>query len=82
MINVEELTRFIEKNLHLVIDELRPKLKPASDEEMIEEHEDHGVFTRDFVHKNGNLFRVKWKVFFGTPETVRTIFEPTEQLKT
>lgn len=70
----------IEKHLHSIIDELHPLFTPISDEEMVEHQEDHGVYTRDFRHMNGKKFRMKWRVYYGTPETVRTEFEPAEEL--
>jgi hypothetical protein len=66
----------IEQLLHDIIDELHPLFTPVSDEQFVEDYSDHGVFTRDFLHKNGKKFRVKWRVYYGTPETVRTVFEP------
>jgi len=33
-----------------------------------------------FCIKTGKNFRMKWRVYYGTPETVRTVFEPAEQL--
>jgi len=71
----------IEKHLHSIIDELHPLFTPISDEEILEHQEDHGVFARDFLHKNGKKFRMKWRVYYGTPETVRTEFEPAEVLQ-
>lgn len=70
----------IEQHLHNIIDELHPLFTAISDEECIDSQEDHGVFTRDFLHKNGKKFRMKWNVYYGTPETVRTEFEPAEIL--
>ena len=70
----------IEQQLHNIIDEIHPLFTTISDEECIESHEDHGVYTRDFLHKNGKKFRMKWKVYFGTPETVKTVFEPAETI--
>ena len=71
----------IEQHLHSIIDELHPLFKPISDEQFIENHDDHGVFTRDFLHQNGKKFRMKWRVYFGTPETVRTEFDPAEVIE-
>ena len=71
----------IEQHLHSIIDELHPLFTPISDEEMIEHQEDHGVYTRDFLHKTGKKFRMKWNVYYGTPETDRTEFEPAELLQ-
>lgn len=70
----------IEQQLHNIIDELHPLFKPISDEQFIEDNNDHGVFTRDFLHENGKKFRMKWAVYYGTPETVRTVFEPAIQI--
>ena len=71
----------IEQHLHSIIDELHPLFKPISDEQFIENYDDHGVFTRDFLHQNGKKFRMKWRVYFGTPETVRTEFDPAEVIE-
>jgi hypothetical protein len=71
----------IEQHLHSIIDELHPLFTPISDEEMVEHQEDHGVYTRDFLHKFGKKFRMKWSVYYGTPETVRTEFKPVEVLQ-
>jgi len=70
----------IYQQLHNIIDELHPLFTATSDEEQVEDHEDHGVFTRDFLHQTGKNFRMKWRVYYGTPETVRAVFEPAEQL--
>lgn len=75
---MNETVSVIEKHLHDIIDENHPLFKAISDEEMIDSHEDYGVFTRDFLHENGKKFRMKWRVYYGTPETVRTEFEPAE----
>jgi len=42
----------INQQLHNIIDELHPLFTATSDEEQVEDHEDHGVFTRDFLHQN------------------------------
>lgn len=73
--------KVIDSQLHSIIDETHPLFTPISDEEFIENHEDHGVFTRDFLHKNGKKFRMTWRVYFGTPETVQTVFEPAVQIQ-
>lgn len=71
----------IEKHLHDIIDELHPLFTAISDEEMVERHgDDYGIYTRDFLHKTGKKFRMKWRVYYGTPETVKTVFEPTVQI--
>ena len=76
----EEMNPTIEKHLHDIIDELHPLFTAISDEEMFDNHEDHGIFTRDFLHKNGKRFRMRWRVYYGTPETVRTVFEPAIEI--
>ncbi len=68
----------IEQHMHQIIDDLHPLFTPISDEHFIENHDDHGVFTRDFLHKTGKKFRLTWRVYYGTPETVRTEFDPAE----
>lgn len=71
----------IEKHLHDIIDELHPLFTAISDEEMVERHgDDYGIYTRDFQHKNGKKFRMRWRVYYGTPETVRTVFDPAVEI--
>jgi len=65
----------IEQQLNDIIDQRHLLFTATSDEELIEDHQDHGVFTRDFSHQNGKNFRMKWRVYYGTPETVRTVFK-------
>lgn len=68
----------IEQHMHQIIDDLHPLFTPISDEQFIENHDDHGVFARDFLHETGKKFRLTWRVYYGTPETVRTEFDPAE----
>ena len=77
---MQETVSIIEQQLHNIIDELHPLFKAITDEELIEDHKDHGVFTRSFLHKTGKKFSIKWRVYYGTPETVKTIFEPAVQI--
>ncbi len=70
----------IDAYLHQIIDETHPLFKPISDEEMLESQEDCGLFVRDFLHENGKKFRMKWRVYYGTPETARTEFEPATEI--
>jgi hypothetical protein len=70
----------IEAQLHSIIDELHPLFTAISDEEFVDETLEYGVFTRVFLHEAGKTFRMKWRVYYGTPETVRTVFEPAEQI--
>jgi hypothetical protein len=63
-----------------IIDELNPNYTPTSDEEFLDMQDDHGVYQRSFKHKKGPEFLVKWTVWYGTPETVRTVFESVEEL--
>jgi hypothetical protein len=63
-----------------IIDELNPLYKPVTDEECISMQEDHGIYQRVFKHKHGPEFLLKWTTWYGTPETVRTIFHPVEEL--
>jgi hypothetical protein len=67
--------------LHQIIDELHPLFTAISDEEMVERWgDDYGVYIRDFLHKTGKKFRMKWRIYYGTPETVVTIFEPAVEI--
>jgi hypothetical protein len=66
---------------HRIIDEIHPLYKAISDEELIEDCIDHGRFVRNFLHKeSGKSFRMIWKVYYGTPETVKTVFEAPVQI--
>ena len=66
--------------LHQIIDEIHPLFTAIGDEELIESHDDHGVYSRPFLHKTGKKFQMTWRVFYGNPETVRTVFEPAVQI--
>ncbi len=77
---MKETASIIEQHLHDIIDELNPLFKAITDEEMVDNYEDHGIFTRDFLHKTGKKFRMRWSVYYGTPETVRTVFEPAVEI--
>jgi hypothetical protein len=70
----------IDYYLHRIIDELHPLFTAISDEHHILDNDSFGIFTRDFRHKNGKNFRMKWCVYYGTPETVRTVFEPAIEI--
>jgi hypothetical protein len=66
--------------LHKIIDEVHPLFTAISDERHVLDSDTFGIFTRDFLHKNGKKFRMAWRVYYGTPETVRTVFEPAIQI--
>jgi hypothetical protein len=70
----------IDDHMHRIIDEIHPLFTAISDEHMVDEQHDYGIYTRDFLHKNGKKFRLRWCVYYGTPETVRTVFEPAVQI--
>ena len=72
----------MDKQMNMIIDELHPLFQAVSDEEMIEDNNDHGVFTRIFKSFDNKQYLLKWRVYFGTPETVKTIFEPLQLLET
>ena len=63
-----------------IIDELNLNYKPTSDERLIRVNDDSGVYQRSFKHRKGPEFLVTWIVYYGTPETVRTVFESVEEL--
>jgi hypothetical protein len=67
--------------MHQIIDEIHPLFKAISDEQLIDAQHDYGVYIRDFIHENGKKFRMRWCVYYGTPETVRTVFEPATELR-
>jgi len=77
--------QIIDSYLHQIIDETHPLFKAISDEEIVEDHPQepfYTVYQRKFLHRNGKKFLMKWKVYDGTPETVKTVFEPAEQIFT
>lgn len=65
---------------HRIIDELHNDYKPISDEEQVSEFDDHGIFQREFMHTSGQKYLLRWSVWYGTPETVRTTFESIQKL--
>jgi len=77
--NIENPVEFVQKQLNNIIDEIHPLFTAISDEELVEYNEDHGVFERSFLHETGDRFLMRWRVYYGTPETVRTVFEPAQK---
>jgi len=77
--NIENPVEFVQKQLNNIIDEIHPLFTAISDEELVEDNEDHGVFERSFLHETGARFLMRWRVYYGTPETVRTVFEPAQK---
>lgn len=71
-----EAEQTIDIYLNKIIDETHPLFKAISDEELIENHETYGIYERSFLHKTGKKFKMRWRVLYGTPETVKTVFEP------
>lgn len=70
----------IQKMLEDIIDGNNVLFKPITDEETIENTDEYSYYTRTFSHANGKKYKMKWKTYHGTPETVKTIFEPAETL--
>jgi len=73
----------IDSHLHAIIDEIHPLFKAISNEEMTADHNEdpfYRDYQRTFLHSNGKKFQMKWRVYDGTPETVRTVFEPAVQV--
>lgn len=63
--------------LHMIIDETHPLFSPITDEEILLDHNEEPFYTdytRTFMHKNGTRFIMNWRVYDGTPDTVKTIF--------
>jgi len=77
---IVEAQQVVQDQLHSIIDELHPLFRALSDEELVEDNDEHGVFERTFAHKNKKIFKMRWRVFYGTPETVQTVFEPAEHV--
>ncbi len=72
-----------ETYLNQIIDEIHPLFRAVSDEEIIWDSNEEPFYVdyqRDFLHSNGKKFQLKWRVYDGTPETVRTVFHPAEVL--
>jgi hypothetical protein len=72
---------WVDKQLHSIIDCMHPKFKSISDEEQIDEYQDRAVFARNFLHETGKTYRMQWTVYFGSPDTVKTVFMPAEEIK-
>ena len=73
----------VETYLHQIIDGIHPLFRAVTDEEIIEDHNEEPFYVdyqRGFLHSNGKKFQLKWRVYDGTPETVRTVFHPAEVL--
>ena len=73
----------VETYLHQIIDGIHPLFRAVTDEEVIEDHNEEPFYIdyqRDFLHSNGKKFQLKWRVYDGAPETVRTVFHPAEVL--
>jgi hypothetical protein len=67
--------------LHKIVDELHPLLVAISDEEFVEINDVFGIYTRDFLHKNGKKFRLTWRINYDEPNiSIRTVFEPAIEL--
>lgn len=72
-----------ETYLHRIIDGVHPSFIAVSDEEIIEDNNEEPFYVdyqRDFLHSSGKKFQLNWRVYDGTPETVRTVFHPAEVL--
>jgi hypothetical protein len=62
--------------MHKVIDEVHPKLIAYSDEYAIDNNDLYTTYYRDFLHKNGSLFRLYWNVYHSeTDLSKRTVFQ-------
>lgn len=73
-------TDILQRYMHQIVDEMHPLFTAVSDENMVEHYGDRGVFERQFEHQNGKTFLMRWTVYFGSPETVRTVFEPAKEI--
>lgn len=67
-------------SLERIIDGLDLNYIPISDEECSTDSEEVGSYYRVFRHKDGNEFIISWDVFYGTPETVLTVFTGVEKI--
>ena len=65
--------------LNEIIDCLDPKYEPISDEELVFETDEYGEYQRLFSYKKESDFLVKWIVYYGNPDTVKTVFKSVEK---
>ena len=74
------LNDFSNKQLNDIIDCLNPDWVPITDEYMVRNDRTSGLFTRAFKTTSGtsSLF---WRVHFGTPKTVKTVFENIQRMQ-
>ena len=66
----------INQYLNRIIDDNHPLFTPITDEYQIETTDVRGTFQKTYKHKNGKTFQMTWDVYYGTPETVKTVFRP------
>jgi hypothetical protein len=67
-----------DSEMHQIIDCLNPEYFPVTDELQIEEHDTYGKFIRSFK-KGDRVIDIQWRVEYGTPQTVKTVFEKWRQ---
>ena len=66
--------------LNEIIDDLNSDYTPLTDEFCLYDgytlKDEYGVYQREFKHiKTGRNFLLEWVVWYGTPETAKTVFE-------
>jgi|TARA_R110000782_G_scaffold159856_2_gene251936 hypothetical protein len=81
---IENPVEFVQMQLNSIIDQTHPLFTAITDEELVEDNQDHGVFERSFLHETGKRFAMRWRVYYGsatgTPEAARVVFEPAVTL--
>lgn len=66
--------------LNNIIDCLNPNWVPITDEYMTKSNKISGWFARGFKSPEGS-YTIHWRVDFGTPETVKTVFEGMQRIQ-
>lgn len=67
--------------LHEIIDCMHPHYTPITDETLVDDSKMFGVFERAFKHSSGVAYSLRWKVYYGTPETVLTVFDSINEME-
>ena len=75
------LNNFSNIQLNDIIDCLNPDWVPITDEYMIRNNKTSGFFTRGFKTKEKGSYSLFWRVDFGSPETVKTVFEDLQRIQ-
>lgn len=67
--------------LNNIIDCLNPAWTPLTDEYIVQDSDESGLFTRSFKNRDEGAYALFWRVYYGTPETVKTVFEDIQRIQ-